>query len=154
MLLYAMSAEQAARDLYYAAVAERSNVDPLNVFQVFGDNHKAYANTLSGELGTAQRGRRDDEFFNGWLPDFSSTDDAAVAETAYAMESQLIATYVDAIGTMSNATAAERLAAILTGESRHCAILADVSGQSSDFSVLLDNTAAPLATSTDLGVSG
>lgn len=154
VLGFALSVELAARDLYYAAVAEREDVDPLNVFQVIGDNHDAYADMLAGELGIAARGNRDDEFFDGWEPEFTSTDDVAVAATAYTVESQLLATYTESLGSLGSAAAAERLAAILVGEARHCAVLADVSQRSSDMGVLLDNDAAPLATSTDVEVSG
>lgn len=153
VMTFALSAELATRDLYYAAVAEREDAGDLNVFQVLGDNHDAYADMLAGELGISARGRRDDGFFDGWSPDFTSTDDTAVADAAYALESQLLATYTEALGTLGNPKAAERLAAILTGEARHCAVLADVAGRSDDLGTLLDNTAAPLATSSALEVS-
>ncbi len=140
-----LGAELAARDLYRSANAAGAATPEPDLIAVLADNHGAYADSLAAIIGASANEAADAAVFDERLEDFEITDVPALAETAYELESELVATHLQLIGELSNRDAAELLAAIVITEARHCAILADLSGKGNDLMALLENPAEPLS---------
>ncbi len=141
-LLGALQAvELAAWDLYVAAISGGGDDD---VYVGIRDNHRAYADLLSGLLGRAAPDARDQQLYDAQLAGFESSG-TDLATAAYDLESALVATHGDVLGQLVGADGARAIAAVLMAEARHCAVLADLAGLGDDFTALFDNQAAPLA---------
>jgi len=142
VLLGAVQAiELSVRDLYAAAIGAGAGDD---VYVGIRDNHRAYADLLSGLLGRAAPDQRDQQLYDDQLMAFEAggTD---LATAAYDLESALVATHGDLLGQLVGTDGARAIAAVLMAEARHCAVLADVAGLGDDFTALFDNDAEPLA---------
>lgn len=144
-LQFMLGAELAARDLYRAAHAEGAATPVPDLIVVLADNHGAYADSLAAIIGESANEAADAAVFDERLADFETTDVPALADAAYQLESQLVVTHVQLVGELRNRDAAELLASILISEARHCAILADLSGNGNDLEALLENPAEPLS---------
>jgi len=134
------SAELAAKELYRAAGAD----DP--VLGALAESHQAYADVLAALLGGSSE--RDDTLYEERLGDFESSDVAAVSSAGYELESALVSTHADVLGQLEAIDGATTLASILIVESRHCAVLADLSGRGDDLDALLINRSPALTTAT------
>jgi hypothetical protein len=156
LLAFAVGIELAVRDLYRDAVAAgaTTSVDGTpNLFQVIADNHGEYASVMAGDLGVSAGTARNSALYDEWTSKFAVGDAATVAVDAYELESVLVATHTNLIGEIEGLRAAETIASILVPEARHCAILTDVAGQSSDLDMALADSAEPLSPESAVGAS-
>jgi rubrerythrin len=140
LLDFAMQLELTARDLYRAAVD--AGADP-GIASVMAEQHESYAQSLAG-FGGLSAGTRNDEVFDEYESAFATSDDQAVLEAAYELESIAVATHTELLGLLEGARAARLVASILVVEARHCAVLADATGRGDDLDALLANTADPI----------
>lgn len=136
--------ELAAGELYRAAGDAGATTGNPDLFAVIGDSHDAYAESLAALVGLPVSGSIDAAFVDARRPDFESSDVAAVADAGYVLESELVRTYTELVGSVANVDAASLAASILIVESRHCTIMADLAGRGNDLTALLDNDATPL----------
>lgn len=134
------SIELAVRDLYQAAIDGGADDD---VWTGLRDNHRAYADVISGMVGRAAPGRRDDAFYEEQVGSFEATGEE-LATAAYDLESTLLATHTELLGELEGVDGARAIASIVTVVARHCAVLADLSGQGDDPAALFENSAEPL----------
>ena len=132
--------ELAARDLYRAAVDAGADDD---VYLGIGENHQAYADVLSGLLGRAAPGRRDEALYEADVDAFEQGGEE-LATAAYDLESTLVATHTALLAELEGVDGAKTLASILMMEARHCTVLADMAGRGDDLDALLVNTARPV----------
>lgn len=155
-LQFMLGAELAARDLYLAANAAGAATPQPDLIAVLADNHGAYADSLAAIIGASASEQADSAVFDERRQDFETSDVPALAAAAYELESVLAATHVELVGELRNRDAAQLLSAILVVEARHCAILADLSGNGNDLMALLKNLAEPLdpAGSADTSTTG
>ena len=143
-LRYMLGVELATRDLYVlASDAGAATVAP-DLITVLAKDHDAYSEALGAMLGTSTSDSLDADFFGERRATFDTSDVPALAEAAYRLESELVATHIELLGVLRNVDAAELLASILITEARHCAILADLAGRGNDLVALLENSAEPL----------
>ena len=117
--------ELAARDLYRAAVDAGADDD---VYVGIGENHQAYADVLSGLLGRAAPGRRDERLYAEEVDAFEQGGEE-LATAAYDLESTLVATHTALLAELEGVDGAKTIASILMMEARHCTVLADMAGQ-------------------------
>jgi len=134
------SAELAARDLYQAAI-DAGNDDELYVG--IRNNHRAYADRLSAQLGRSAPDERAEALYSEWEERFTATG-TGVASAAYELESALEATWTENLGSLVAADSSRTAASIMMVEARHCPALADLAGKGDDFAALFENTAEPL----------
>jgi hypothetical protein len=141
VLQYAESIELAARDLYTAAIAAGVKNDVVTALQ---SNHRGYADVLRGILGVNSVGVSDAGLHSSFADRFNLTDAPALAGPAYDLESTLVATHIESLRKLTGTDPARRIASILIVEARHCAVLADIAGRSTDFDALFENAARAL----------
>jgi hypothetical protein len=141
-LAAAQSLELAARDLYQAVI-DGGLTDP--VFVAIRDNHRAYADNLSGLIGRSAPGRPDAALHEEMIGAFEDADTTAAASAAYDLESRLVATHTESLRQLEGTDGARMVASILIVESRHCAVLADLAGGGDDVELLFENAAEPIA---------
>ena len=134
------SFELTARDLYQVAIDAGADGD---VWRGIRDNHRAYADRLSGQIGRAAPDARDEALFTE-LESAFATIGTELATAAYDLESTLLATHGETLGALSGADSSRSIASILMVEARHCAVLADLAGLGEDFAALFDNEAEPV----------
>ena len=139
-----MSIEMTARDLYQTAIDAGAD-DPL--VSVLRNNHRGYVDILRAILGTSALDRRNEQLYDEYVGAFEETDIAALAETAYDLESTAVATHTETLRSLQDIDAARRIASILIVEARHCTVLADAAGLGDDLDALFVNDAEPLAVS-------
>lgn len=137
LLRYAQRLELAARDLYDEAIAAGA-ADPL--WETMSEQHEAYAHGIAGLTGLSADSRDDDQF--GRLR--VSFRGADALKAAYDLESALVATHLEVVGTVASSDSAELIASIISAESRHCVVLADLLGLGNQLGATLDNTAEPI----------
>jgi hypothetical protein len=140
ILGFLQTAELAARDLYGAAI-EAGNDDDLYVG--IRDNHQAYSDRLSAQLGRSAPARRAEALYSEWEQRFQASG-AEFATAASELESTLLATWTEALGRLVGADGARTGASILMVEARHAAVLADLAGNGDDLAAVLENSAEPL----------
>jgi rubrerythrin len=140
LLGFAMGLELAARDLYEAAV-EAGADSPL--VAAMASQHAAYAQSLGGLAGQSASSRNR-EAFDALESSFAVSDNQAVLEAAYELESIATATHTELLALIETANAARLVASILAVEARHCTVLADASGRGDDLDALLVNSADPI----------
>lgn len=134
VLRFAQQLELSLRDLYEQAM----DVDPSEpLWSAMSEHHEAYAHAIAGVTGTSASGRND-EFFGAHRVAIRSADRISAA---YELESAAAATHLEVIGMLTDVGAAEVIASIISAESRHCVVLADVMGKGNDLSYTLENSA-------------
>ena len=137
ILRFAQQLEMSARDLYDAAIAAGATGA---VWEAMSEQHEAYAQSIAGLTGMSADSRND-EVYDALAPSFGSS---AAAEAAYDLESAATATHIEVLGLLSHRPAAELIASIISAESRHCVVLADLTGRGTDLTALLVNNAQPI----------
>ena len=137
ILRFAQQLEMSARDLYDAAIAAGATGA---VWEAMSEQHEAYAQSIAGLTGMSADSRND-EVYDALAPTFGSS---AAAEAAYDLESAAAATHIEVLGLLSHRPAAELIASIISAESRHCVVLADLTGRGTDLTALLVNNAQPI----------
>jgi rubrerythrin len=140
LLRFAMQLELTARDLYRAAVDTGAD---SGITSVMAEQHESYAQALAG-FGGLSANTRNSEVFDAYESTFATSDDQAVLEAAYELESIAVATHTELLGLLEGPRAARLIASILVVEARHCAVLADATGRGDDLDALLVNTADPI----------
>ena len=110
------------------------------VWEAMSEQHEAYAQSIAGLTGMSADSRND-EVYDALAPAFGSS---AAAEAAYDLESAAAATHIEVLGLLSHRPAAELIASIISAESRHCVVLADLTGRGTDLTALLVNNAQPI----------
>ena len=137
ILRFAQRLELTARDLYDAAMAAGATGA---IWEAMSEQHEAYAQSIAGLTGMSADSRND-EVYDALAPAFGSS---AAAEAAYDLESAAAATHIEVLGLLSHRPAAELIASIISAESRHCVVLADLTGRGTDLTALLVNNAQPI----------
>jgi hypothetical protein len=148
LLDFALSVELSAGDLYQASI-DAGAEDPI--FDVLRNNHRSFADVLSGILGTNASRAPDVRLFDDREASFAVGDVPAVAAAGYDLESTLVATHTELLRSIEGTDGAEMLASILIVEARNCAVLADLAGNGDDLDALFVNDAEPLAVSRPTG---
>ncbi len=137
LLKYAQRLELTARDLYDEAIS--SGLDsPL--LEAMSEQHEAYAHRIAGLSGLSADSRND-ELFGRLRISFRGS---SALQAAYDLESAAVATHLEVIGMITDVDAAALVASIISAESRHCVVLADVLGRGNDLGATLGNTADPI----------
>ena len=137
ILRFAQRLELTARDLYDAAMAAGATGA---IWEAMSEQHEAYAQSIAGLTGLSADSRND-EVFDALVGAFSSSD---AAEAAYDLESAAAATHIEVLGLLTHRPAAQLVASIISAESRHCVVLADLTGRGTDLTALLVNDAQPI----------
>lgn len=137
LLRFAQRLELTARDLYDAAMAAGATGA---VWEAMSEQHEAYAQSIAGLTGLSADSRND-EVYDALVGSFSSS---AAAEAAYDLESAAAATHIEVLGLLTHRPASQLVASIIAAESRHCVVLADLTGRGTDLTALLVNTASPI----------
>jgi hypothetical protein len=137
LLKFAQRLELTARDLYDLAM-ESGLDDPL--LEAMSEQHEAYAQGIAGLSGLSADSRNDD-LFNELSDSFVGS---GALQSAYDLESAAVATHIQLLDLISDADAAGLIASIISAESRHCVVLADVLGRGSELGATLGNDATPI----------
>ena len=137
LLRFAQRLELTARDLYDAAIAAGATGA---VWEAMSEQHEAYAQSIAGLTGLSADSRND-EVYDALVGSFSSS---AAAEAAYDLESAAAVTHIEVLGLLTHRPASQLVASIIAAESRHCVVLADLTGRGTDLTALLVNTASPI----------
>ncbi len=137
ILRFAQRLELTARDLYDAAMAAGATGA---VWEAMSEQHEAYAQSIAGLTGLSADSRND-EVYDALVGSFSSS---AAAEAAYDLESAAAVTHIEVLGLLTHRPASQLVASIIAAESRHCVVLADLTGRGTDLTALLVNTASPI----------
>ena len=137
LLRFAQRLELTARDLYDAAMAAGATGA---VWEAMSEQHEAYAQSIAGLTGLSADSRND-EVYDALVGSFSSS---AAAEAAYDLESAAAVTHIEVLGLLTHRPASQLVASIIAAESRHCVVLADLTGRGTDLTALLVNTASPI----------
>lgn len=141
LMKLAMALELTARDLYDVAAAAGADA---TVARAMREQHESYAQALAGVSG-ASANTHIEAVFAQFQRRFASSDTAAVARVAYELESAAVATHTELLGLLSEASSARLIASIISVEARHCAVLANLSGQGDDLDALIVNSADPIS---------
>lgn len=138
------SAELAAQALYTEAVNVGGWSDEQAALVNFIlEAHRGYGQSLSGQLGRAAPGRRNDELFDAWRADFTGAPDQVLA-AAYDLESALVATHLEALAVLEGTNGAASISSMMINEARFCTALADLNGSTDNSELLVDNEADSL----------
>ncbi|MFM8563621.1 MAG: ferritin-like domain-containing protein [Acidimicrobiia bacterium] len=129
LLAFAQSAELTARDLYAQALAAGAGDDHVASIAALTAHHDAYAQSLSALLGTNAPQTRDEALFTALKSGFGATT-STMALAAHGLENTLVVTHSDLLGRLDGTEGAALVAAIVIGESRHCAAMAALAGKS------------------------
>lgn len=145
LLGFAQTVELTARDLYQAALdGGLADSDLADVFTTLRDNHKEYANRLSGILGVDAPQQRDDALFDELVGGFEGGDAVDVATSGIDLEATIVATHTDLVGRLAGVDGFAAIASFLVVEGRHGTVLADVAGHGDDLDAMLITEAQPL----------
>ena len=134
---FAISLELSARDLYDSAIEAGATGQ---VWDVMREQHESYAQRLAGIAGVPTD-QRNDEVFDALESSFRTATSAA----AFDLENVAAATHIDLLGEITDDGAAKAMAAIVSMESRHATVLADLAGMGDDLDALFLNTATALS---------
>jgi len=136
-LTQALQVELAAKLLYRDAADAGLTDAALQVAQVFGNNHEAYADQFAAMTGVSA------DTFNAALyeelkDDFSTSDVAQFTAAAWELENNLAATYSDLFDSFESVQSQTVVASIVVVNARMATVLADLAGLSDDVNILFD----------------
>ncbi len=141
-LAEALRLELAAYTLYEMAAASLAD-DVAVVAAVMAEQHQAYANAISGAIGSSYP--EPNEAVVSELGDAFATSDAqAFGSAARSLENTAVATHTALLGSYESMDAIELTASIITVESRHAAVLTSLAGFASNLDEMLGNSADAL----------
>ena len=130
LLAVAQTIELAIRDLYDAALAANSfEGATAQAVTAIREAHEAYAQSISGLVGSDAPGVRSDKLYNAQRSNFSGSA-AAVAQAAADLENVACATHLDILGSLIGVDATGLIASILVVEARHATVLNIIAGAS------------------------
>ena len=141
-LTEALRLELAAAALYELAAAELSD-GAATVAAVMAEQHEAYANAISGAIGSSSTGPNAD-VVSALSEAFTTSDAQAFGNAARSLENTAVATHTALLGTYDSIDAVELTASIITVESRHATVLTSLAGFASNLDEMLGNTADAL----------
>ena len=130
LLAFLLTVEMAA-SVVYAGAQDVDGLDPatLELYAVLQEHHLAYATSIAGRIGKAAV----NEANGSVVAEYEEALQGADAPMAgHALELALIASHLDAIGTLEGIDASELLAAIAVVEGEHVAALAALAGLDPD----------------------
>lgn len=141
LLSFAIGLELAMIDLY-AKNAAGAKDDAKAVAELFGANHRAAAQALSGLVARKAPTTRNAAFFAEHAPKVTGDAKETAAYMA-GLENALVATHLKVLGSLRGVDGANLVASILPTEARHAAVLVGLSGSTSlDDIMALDAEAA------------
>ena len=137
LVMFAISFELSARDLYDAAIGAGAKGE---LWTVMREQHSAYAERLAGIIGVPAD-TRNDEVFDALESGFISS----TSKAAFDLENTAAATHIELLGRIDDTNVAGALASIVATESRHATHLADLAAMGDDLDALFLNTATALS---------
>jgi hypothetical protein len=141
-LTEALRLELAATELYRLAAAELAE-DAQVVAAVMADQHRAYAEAISGMIGLSSPGPNA-EVVEQLSSSFMTSDVQAFSNAARSLENTAVSTHIALLGAYDSVQAINLTASIITVESRHAPMLTNLAGFSSNLDEMLGNTADAL----------
>lgn len=130
LLSTAIGLELAMIDLYGRAAAASSG-QMKTVANLFGENHRAAAQALSGLVGRKAPTSRDAEFFSANSAAAGESDAKKLAEAMAGLENSLVATHIAVLGKLQGVDGANLVASIIPTEARQAAVLVGLAGKTS-----------------------
>ena len=130
LLSTAIGLELAMIDLYGRAVAASSG-QMKTIAQLFGENHRAAAQALSGLVGRKAPTSRDADFFSANSAAAGDADAKKLADAMAGLENSLVATHIDVLGKLQGIDGANLVASIIPTEARQAAVLVGLAGKTS-----------------------
>lgn len=128
LLSVAIGLELAMIDLYARAASAGGSLK--DVATLFGENHRAAAQALSGLVGRQAPTSRDSKFFSDNSDAAGAADAKARAEHLAGLENSLVATHISVLGKLKGVDGANLVASIIPTEARQAAVLVGLAGKS------------------------
>lgn len=139
----AVLAERAVTDLYDTLLGNGAlSNDMRSVAGLFRDHHRAAAEVLVALIGTAAPRGRNDFVYDSYAGAMRGSNMSTISGVLRGIENTLVATHLSLIEQLEGTMGANKIAAILTVEARHAAVLATLDGAPLDAALV--NDAAPL----------
>jgi len=130
LLSTAIGLELAMIDLYGRAAAASSG-QMKTIANLFGENHRAAAQALSGLVGRKAPTGRDANFYSENSAAAGESDAKKLAEAMAGLENSLVATHISVLGKLQGVDGANLVASIIPTEARQAAVLVGLSGKTS-----------------------
>jgi len=140
LLGFAQTLELAAVALYDQALGGDAVADQASLLATLRESHQAYAQVLSGFLGTKADGVASTDVVEQFGDGFGGSLDDVLA-AAYALETTALATHTELVGQLEGTEGAALLSSILVAEARHATVLADLAGADLDAQLMSDAAA-------------
>lgn len=139
----AVLAERAVTDLYETLLSNGAlSNDMRQVAGLFRDHHRAATDVLKALIGTAAPRGRNDFVYDSYSAAMKGTNMSSISGALRGIENTLVATHLSLLEKLEGTMGANKIAAILTVEARHAAVLATLDGAPLDAALV--NDAAPL----------
>ncbi|MEI7619744.1 MAG: ferritin-like domain-containing protein [Actinomycetota bacterium] len=130
LLAVAQSIELAIRDLYDAALGAKSfEGATAEAVTAIREAHEAYAQSISGLIGSDAKGLRSEKLYNAQRSNFTGST-TSVAQAAAKLENVASATHLEILGSLIGIDAAALIASVLVVEARHATVLNTIAGAS------------------------
>ena len=140
LLQFAQTIELAAVALYDVALRTGGlGDDLLATVTATRADHLAYAQALSGQLGTSAPGSPAADVVEAARESFATGDDVQTATAAHQLEDVAVATHSELIGQLLGTDGAALIASILIVEARHSLVFGALAGISELDDLLLTN---------------
>lgn len=137
LLRFAEQLELGAVLMYDSAITSGAVSDQATVFATLRESHQAYAQVLSGFLGTSASREASPEVVTQFGERFAGSLDDILA-AAYDFEATALASHAELVGQLAGTEGSALIASILIAEARHATVLADVAGADLDAQLLSD----------------
>ena len=137
VLEQALQLELAAKLLYRDAVEAGLTDAALEVAQVFGDNHEAYADQFAAITGISADTYNED-FYDELKDSFATSDVAEFAQAAWELENNFAATYTELFTEFEALESQTVVASIVVINGRMATVLADLAGVSDQLNLVFD----------------
>jgi hypothetical protein len=137
VLEQALQLELAAKLLYRDAVEAGLTDAALEVAQVFGDNHEAYADRFAAITGISAD-TYNEAFYDEFKDEFSTSDAAQFAQAAWGLENNFAATYTELFNEFEAVESQTVVASIVVINARMATVLADLAGVSDQLDLVFD----------------
>ena len=137
VLEQALQLELAAKLLYRDAVEAGLTDAALEVAQVFGDNHEAYADQFAAITGISAD-TYNETFYDELKDEFATSDAAQFAQAAWELENNFAATYTELFTGFESVESQTVVASIVVLNGRMATVLADLAGVSDQLNLVFD----------------
>lgn len=136
--------ELAARDLYDKAAALSGwSASEQVVIATVRESHEAFAQSIGALLGVEAPNSVNTDIVKSLGGGFTRSGIGA-ARSAHALESALVATHLEALGSLQGVHGATLIASIQMAEARHTTVFAELAGYTDDAHLLVDEDADSL----------